>query len=197
VACESKGPEAALPFVQAAQQKHPSLLDVDHSVPELFNTRNVPAAFWIDEEGRIVRANDPIYAQRRTFENGAVTSAITNEPYLDAVRDWVKKGSQSQYVQAGSELEDGLGGQTRENVQAMAHFRLGLYLHRQGQAAGAVAQFKRAHELEPDNWNYKRQAWNLGDIEADYGYKNVLEAIRAPGAPQFYRSVELVNGPQQ
>ncbi|MBI3743873.1 MAG: TlpA family protein disulfide reductase, partial [Chloroflexi bacterium] len=43
VACESKGAKAALPFVQAAHQQHPSLLDERHLLPELYNTKNVPA----------------------------------------------------------------------------------------------------------------------------------------------------------
>ncbi len=42
-------------------------------MPELYNTRNVPAVFWIDETGVIVRANDPIYIQRRNRETGETT----------------------------------------------------------------------------------------------------------------------------
>src|SRR5262249_49840137 len=148
VACESRGKEAALPFLEAAKPQHPTLLDEKHLVPELYNTRNVPAAFWIDEQGRIVRANDPIYIQRRTFENGVVTSAVTNERYRDALREGVAKGPAATFVQAGADLEDGIGRQTRENVQALAHFRLGVYLFQQGRQPEAVEQFRQAHKLE-------------------------------------------------
>ena len=193
VACESKGQAAAQPFIDEAKPQHPSLLDVHHLVPELFNTRNVPAAFWIDEEGRIVRANDPIYAQRR---NPQTSEATTNVRYLDALRDWVANGPRAEYVQNSAEIKEGVGEQTWEDVQAMAHFRLGVHLYENGRGEEAVAQFKKAHAIRPENWNYKRQAWNLGDIKQDYGYENVLEAIRNPDAPEFYRQVELANAPQ-
>jgi tetratricopeptide (TPR) repeat protein len=168
VACDTKGREAAEQFIAAAAPTHPSLIDQHHVVPELYNTRNVPAAFWIDEAGHVVRANDPIYIQRRNRETGETT---VNERYLAAVRDWVAKGADSIYVTAPDETVRRMGAQDAENAQANAHFRLGVYLHEQGEAEAAVAQFKRAHELKPENWNYKRQAWNLGDLERDYGLK--------------------------
>jgi peroxiredoxin len=188
VACESKGSEAAQPFVDAASPTYPVLLDTEHLVPELFNTRNVPAAFWIDEGGRIVRANDPIYAERRNFQTG---EAVRNEGYMDAVRDWVANGPNSEFVR-GIPGMDSVTGQTWENVSALAHFRLGLYLHEHGHETAAIEEFKQAHALEPGNWNYKRQAWNLDGIES-YGYENIRDAMREPGAPQFYRQVDIVN----
>ena len=180
VACESEGQAAAQPFIDAAMPQHPSLLDVHHLVPELYNTRNVPAAFWIDEEGRIVRANDPIYAQRRSQQTGEST---TNVRYLDAVRDWVANGPKAEYVQNSAELGEGIGEQTWEDVQAMAQFRLGVYLYENGGAEEAIARFKQAHALRPENWNYKRQAWNLGDIKQDYGYELSSKPSGNPARP--------------
>ena len=166
VACDSKGPDASRPFIEAAHPKHPTLLDPQHLVPELYNTRNVPAVFWINETGRIVRANDPIQVTRRDRETGETT---LNDRYLDAVRSWVRDGDASTYVADASDNHRRIGESDVANAQAMAHFRLGLYLEDQGHHAEAVAQFKQAHELKPENWNYKRQAWNLGDMEGDYG----------------------------
>jgi hypothetical protein len=88
---------------------------------------------------------------------------------------------------------DSVTNQSWENVSAMAHFRLGVYLHDHGDEEAAIEQFKQAHTLEPGNWNYKRQAWNLGGTET-YGFENVMQAIREPGAPEFYRQVDIVNG---
>ena len=62
-----------------------------------------------------------------------------------------------------------MGAHDPENAQGNAYFRLGVYLHEQGHRDAAIAQFKRAHQLKPDNWNYKRQAWALADLEQDYG----------------------------
>lgn len=189
VACDTKGREATEQFIVAAQPTHPSLIDQHHVVPELYNTRNVPAAFWIDEAGIVVRANDPIYIQRRNRETGEST---INEQYLTAVRDWVAKGPASIYVTPSDETQRRMGEQDETNAQANAHFRLGVHLHEQGQRDEAIAQFKRAHELQPDNWNYKRQAWNLGDIEQDYGL-TMREAFQ--GGIPLYPPLELPEAP--
>ncbi len=101
IACDAKGKAAAEPFTTAAHQQHPSLLDEKLRVAELYGVRNVPAAFWIDENGRMVRANDPIYAQRRNRETGEVT---INQEYLNAVRDWVAKGAASAYTMDAKRL---------------------------------------------------------------------------------------------
>ncbi len=166
VACDSKGPDAARQFIEAAEPTHPTLLDPQHLVPELYNTRNVPAVFWLNESGRIVRGNDPIYATRRNRETGETT---VNERYLVAVRSWVRDGDASIYVTDADETSRRIGESDPANAQAMAHFRLGVFLDGQGHHAEAIAQFKLAHELKPENWNFKRQAWNLGDMERDYG----------------------------
>jgi len=185
VSIDTKGREAAEQFIAAASPTHPSLLDPHHVVPELYNTRNVPAVFWIDESARLVRANDPIYIQRRNRETGETTM---NEKYLNAVRDWVQKGPESIYVTAPAETQKRLGAPDAENAQATAHFRLGVYLREHGRGEAAVAQFKRAHASKPDNWNFKRQAWNLGSIETDYG--TTFQQEMQKGIP-FYPPLEL------
>lgn len=166
VACDSKGREVVEEWITAAAPTHPSLVDQHHLVPELYNTRNVPATFWIDEAGTIVRANDPIYVRRQNRETGEVT---INERYLSGIRDWVARGASSPYVTTPDETRRRIGAVDADNAQAAAHFRLGLHLWETGHPSAAVPHFKRAHELKPDNWNYKRQAWNVGEIERDYG----------------------------
>jgi hypothetical protein len=182
VACDSKGPEAAGEWIRAANPQHPSLIDTQHRVSELYSTRNVPAAFWIDEDGRIVRANDPIFAQRRSRDTVEVT---INETYLNALRDWTEKGSGSIYVQDGDGVQTRMTPPTIEDAQAMAYFRLGVYLNQQGHSQDAVPHFKRAQALRPQNWNYKRQAWNLGNIERDYG--TTFQVAREDPASQPFR----------
>lgn len=185
VACDSKGIEASRPFIEATPLTHPSLLDPTHLVPELYNTRNVPAIFWINEAGRIVRGNDPIYAARRDRETGEST---VNERYMEAVRGWVRDGDASIYVTAADETLSRMGDADGANAQAMAHFRLGVHLEAAGRHTEAVDQFKLAHALKPENWNYKRQAWNMGDIEADYG--TTTQAEFRGGIP-MYPALEL------
>lgn len=185
VDCDSKGRAAGQEFIDFARPQHPSLLDPTFIVPELYNTKNVPAAFWIDEEGRIVRANDPIYLQRRNRETGETT---VNEKYLSGLRDWIANGAESVWLTEAAETARRTGEPDDANAQAMAHFRLGVYLQQHDHKGAAVAQFKRAQALKPDNWNYKRQAWNLGNIEEDYG--TTFQQEMQKGVP-FYPPLQV------
>jgi hypothetical protein len=151
-------------------------------VAELFGTRNVPAGIWIDEAGRIVRGPEVASAMQR---RGQGTERVRHEKYLNALRDWVKNGPHSIYVRDGRAAGSAGTGdapeanrQAEANAEAVAHFRLGVYLHGQGHAAEAISHFKQAHALRPDNWNYKRQAWNLGDAQRDYGTTFQAELAR-------------------
>ena len=191
VACDTKGATVAESWIRAANPQHPSLIDTRHRVPELYGTRNVPAAFWIDEEGRIVRANDPIYIQRRNRETGETT---TNEKYLNAVRDWVAKGPKSIYVENSKEALAHLGHPTKDDAQAMAYFRLATYLDQQGHSREAIVNFKQAQVLRPQNWNFKRQAWSLGDIKSDYG-TTFQETRQDPASQPLYPPLDLPDLP--
>lgn len=187
IASDAKGAAAAKPLIEAAHPLHPSLIDDRLQVAELYDARNVPAVFWIDENGRIVRANDPVYAQRRNRETGEVSP---NREYLDAVRDWVENGPRSAYLMDDQHLDSRLPALEFDDVLAAAEFQLGRYLALHGHPEDAVRHLKRAHELRPDNWIYKRQAWSLGDIERDYG-TTFQEAIQDPKAGAFYPPLEL------
>jgi hypothetical protein len=187
IASDAKGNEAAEPFIAAAHQAHPSLVDSRLHVAELYDARNVPAVFWIDEKGGMVRANDPIYAQRRDRETGEVT---VNQEYLNAVRDWVAKGRQSEYAMDQQGLDSRLPALDADDVAAAASFHLGTYLALHGHPEDALVHFKRAHALRPENWTYKRQAWNLGDIERDYG-TTFQDALKDPASGSFYPPLDL------
>jgi hypothetical protein len=178
IAQESKGREAALPYVEAAKPSYPVLLDEHHVVAERFGTKNVPAGVWIDERGRIVRGPEVASGMQRSADG---TERVPHEKYLNALRDWVRRGEESVYVQQGRRVGDELDVSASGRAESVAHFRLGVYLNGQGASDEAIAHFKQAHELSPDNWNHKRQAWNLGDIERDYG--TTMQAERERGIP--------------
>ena len=48
-----------------------------------------------------------------------------------------------------------------DHSAAAAHFELAQHLHREGRGDDAVEHFREAHRLDPGNWTYKRQAWEL------------------------------------
>lgn len=189
VGCDVRGAEVEREFIEAANPKYPSLIDPQFVVAELYNTRNVPALFWIDETGQIVRGNDPAYLTRRDPDTGQRTVV---ERYLNVIRDWVRNGPASIYLTPDAETRSRIGASDDANQQAMAHFRLGAYLDRHGHHEEAVAQFKQALALKPDNWNYRRQAYNLGNAD-EYGM-TIQEATQAIG-PMYAVSLQLPDPP--
>lgn len=187
VACDAGGRQAVERWIVEAGQRHPSVLDERLEVAERFDVRNVPAGFWIDEKGRILRANDPIYAYVKERKTDEIT---TNRVYLDAVRDWVANGPESASLMDEARLSSRLPSLNADHVQAAASFHLAIYLAQHGHAEDALVHFKRAHALRPENWTYRRQAWTLGHIERDYGI-TIMEAVTDPVGAPFYPPLEL------
>ena len=75
-------------YVAAAKATHPSLVDPEHRVADLYRIINVPTGVWIDERGRIVRPNDPVFGND-TFVS---MHGIPSGPHLEALRAWVTEG---------------------------------------------------------------------------------------------------------
>jgi peroxiredoxin len=160
-------PEAARPFVEAARPDHPSLIDRDHRVAELYNLVNVPQAVWIDETGRIVRPpevagmGDSFRAMdRRSWslpEGARAERDRLKKQYLDAVRDWAERGAASPYVLDEETVLARLALPDAKVAQAHAHFRLGQALLRDGRVEEAKAQLAEATRLHPGSWAMWRQ----------------------------------------
>ena len=175
-------PEAARPFIEEAKPDHPSLIDRAHVVDELFGVVNVPNGVWIDEDGMIVRPAEPAHPGRNpttesfrkidlstvppdVAEMLAEAKKIRSDPelYVAMLRDWAEAGSDSRYVLGPDEVVHRSRARGTDGATAAAHFELGEYLHNAGDHAAAVAHWREAHRLDPDNWTYKRNAWNFED----------------------------------
>jgi hypothetical protein len=211
VALDTGGADVARQYIEAANPQHPSLIDRAHLCDELLGIVNVPNSVWIDEYGVIVRPAEPAWpgstpvldlipsltADLPPEARGVIDEIkrfnITPEVTVTMLRDWAERGADSQYVLSPDEViarsrPRGIGEAT-----AAAHFELAQHLHLAGDHAAAVPHFRAAHQLDPDNWTYKRQAWSLessnttGTIEA-YG-TGWLESVRAIGAEQYYPEI--------
>lgn len=171
VAMDSLGPEAAREWIEAANPSYPCLIDRGHVVSELYRMVNVPMAVWIDERGRVVRpaeyagTNDAFRGQDR--ETGAWPEDAWREMrrarlvYLDALRDWARRGEASEFAWSADEARERLRAPSEETALAHAHFRLGQHLRLGGRAEEGARHLGEAVRLDPANWNIRRQAWNL------------------------------------
>jgi hypothetical protein len=212
VALDLEGPSAAKEFVEAAHAEHPSLIDERHVVDELFGVVNVPNGVWIDEDGVIVRPAEPAFPGRNPvmerFRELDVSSLppemahimvevkkIRTDPegYLAMLHDWVEHGSASRYALSPKEVVARSQPRPREIAAAAAHFELGEHLHRSGRIEAAQGHWREAHRLQPENWTYKRQAWNLVSPVVQ-GPTDVYEScwiddVKRIGAANYYPQV--------
>ena len=181
IAQDTGGAKDAAPWITAAKPEYVALIDDKHLVTQLYNMVNVPTAVWINEKGMIVRPNEVAYVDNRY----KAMHGIDAGPYLDAIRDWVANGDRSQFVMNEQEVKERLKPQSAERSMADAEFALAEYMHKNGKGEDAITHFKEAQRLDPDNWNYKRQAWALSDAEKNYGTSFMKEVQKLNGKPYY------------
>jgi tetratricopeptide (TPR) repeat protein len=181
IAQDTGGAKDAAPWITAAKPEYTALIDDKHLVTQLYNMVNVPTAVWINEKGMIVRPNEVAYVDNRYKAMHGVDAG----PYLDAIRDWVANGDRSPFVMNEQAVKERLKPPSPERATADAEFGLAEYLHKNGKGEDAIAHFKEAQRLDPDNWNYKRQAWALSDAEKNYGTSFMKEVQKLNGKPYY------------
>lgn len=224
VGLDTRGAEGCRPFIEAARPDHPALIDTSHRVAELFGVVNIPNSVWIDEDGVIVRPAEPAPPPRRAERPSADGSEpaasgvpdrlisilgeaakirVDAESYHAALRDWVEHGAASEFALSPDEVVERSIPRDTDRARGHAHFTLATHLEQQGHHAAAVEHFRLAHQLVPDNFSFKRQAWSLepGDggpfdrfwqgpsVDAPEAWPydgDWLTDVRAAGAENYY-----------
>ncbi len=196
-------------WIERAQPEHPSLIDQGHVVDERFGITNVPMGVWIDENGMIVRPPEPAFPLRRPSDRplpdhltprmaAMLTEArkIQTEPekYVAALKDWVVRGRECRFALSPDEVIERSQPRRVDAATAAAHFELAQSLHRAGRRDDAVRHFRAAHQLQPENWTYKRQAWSLADPEqgpTDLYESDWLSEVQKSGAENYYPPLRM------
>ena len=150
VALESRGADAARPWIEHAKPTYPCLIDIDHVVAREYNMINVPQAVWIDEHGHIVRPTETAGVTEGFRKMNPTTYEMPKEEiaagvaergrYLDAIRDWVSNGAASKFALAAAEARRRTPQFTPAVARAHATFRLGRYLAERGVTASATSR---------------------------------------------------------
>ncbi|MFT6291233.1 MAG: hypothetical protein ACJAR2_001834 [Ilumatobacter sp.] len=154
----------------------------------LFGVVNIPNVVWIDENGMIVRPAEPGWPSAAMAmpsdmaDSMPATTSAPNAPvapdggpglwdvlrsgqeragYCDAIRDWVAKGADSEFVMSPDQVVAASQPRSSAMSEGAAHFEVAIDLWTAGDREGAIEHFRECHRLQPDNWTYKRQAWSL------------------------------------
>ena len=152
-----RSPEDARPYIEAAAATHPSLIDTEHLVADLYGITNVPTGVWIDEQGRIVRPNQPVFGSDAFIDFHGIPSA----PHLEALRAWVREGRAPAVEPDRARPRP----PTDAEQRARAEFGLAWHLHRQGRTEAAERHFVHAGELAPHDWTIRRGSMPIRGLD--------------------------------
>jgi hypothetical protein len=195
VALETRGPDAARPWIESAKAAYPCLVDTAHTLSALYGMLNVPTAAWIDEDGRFARPPESAGTTDAFREMDRTTYAIPaaalqelqahRRGYLEAIKDWVRNGASSRFVLGEREIRARLAPPDDARERAAACALMGDFLQRTGRPEAGQRYFAEASRLQPDSWSYRRQAWNLED-PLKSGGPEFWAAVDALGERRYY-----------
>jgi len=154
-----KDAEAAKQWIEAAQPTHPSLIDSQHLVADLYNMVNVPTVVWIDEDGRIVRPNDVAFGTD-TFK---AMTGIESLKHQDALRAWVRGETSALSDETVRSLQTLPSPQDQE---ARAEFALAFWLFNQGRLDAAEKHFLLGGDLAPHDFMIRRGSMPIRGIDS-------------------------------
>ncbi len=196
--------DAARPFIEAASPSFPCLIDRDHLVADLYHMVNVPQAVWIDEDGTIVRPTETAgthegfrQMDRQTFqmpEEALAATARARETYLGALRDWVDKGSSSEFAFGPEDARAHVEAPGRDVALAHASFRRGQHLLRSGKDEEGRAFVADAVRLQPESWSFWRQNAEPSVAGLAAG-PEFWERVDALGERRYYAAVDMKGMP--
>lgn len=183
-AAQDTGGEAvAGPIFDEAKATYVQVVDVDHRISAAFNFLNVPSAAWIDETGKIVRIDEGTYAKTHPFGG--------NDIYAPALKDWVKNGESSQYVQSTATVTKNIRSSSFSEQEAEAAFRLGNFFRMYGYEEKTEYYWDLAKTLNPDSVNYIRQNLTLSaEGSAGESFRQMFSEYMT-GEKDYYRPLDL------
>jgi hypothetical protein len=154
-----KDAEDSRPWIDAAKPGHPSLIDTQHLVADMYNMVNVPTLVWIDEEGRVARPNDVSFGSD-TFK---AMTGIDSAKHHEALRAWVRGDAAAMSAEMVRSLQTL---PTQQDQEARAEFSLAFWLFEQGHVDAAEKHFLRGGELAPHDFMIRRGSMPIRGINS-------------------------------
>ncbi len=191
VAEDTGGEAVAGPIFDAADPTYVQVVDEDHLISSAFNFVNVPSAAWIDEDGRIVRIDEGTYSKVHQMGDGEQTFEFGTDVYSPAVKDWVAKGADSEYVQTAATVTENIRKHSFDQQKADAAFRLANLFRTHGRKEQAEKYWHMAQALNPDSINFIRQDLTLTDEgSAGATFMKVMQEYASQGK-DYYRPLDI------
>lgn len=133
----------------------------------------------------MVRSDEGAYS--KTYKMGTVE--FGTDDYVPAIRDWVAKGADSEYIKSAEEMAAQVKPKSSDHNLAEANFRLGVYFHQQGDEERANLYWEAAEKLNPYSWNYHRQDWSFSPREAG---ANWMKKVQTLAGKDYYAPIDFI-----
>lgn len=146
---DAQGPELPRPFHDKANPSFPTVVDQSNSLGQLYGFKAIPNGYLIDESGVIQ------YKKLGGFD-------IRRSEIARIVGDWA---STSNEIEDASSDTGSLG---PEHAEANEYFLRGNDLMRAGDSESAIAEWKKAIEIDPEHWLVRKQIWAAQNPEKFY-----------------------------
>jgi hypothetical protein len=182
---DTGGEAAAGKWYDAAKATFTTLLDTKHAVSSAYQFINVPMGIWIDEQGKVVRPAEPAWTSNQTLKIGGKSIVTEGQPYIAGLQDWIRNGAGSVYALSDEEFARRVRPRSAAEMEAEARFKLAVWFYEGGNMEGAVKQWRRAQELNPDDWNYHRQEWSFTPQEAGKKWMEKFQKLEQPYYPKL------------
>ena len=140
---DTQGAGAARPWVEAAGASFPTVVDSENRLAALYGYKLIPNGIFLDEEG-VIR-----YRKFGGF-------SVDNEADVAAIQRLLV-GEVERIDAETQAVPYELGAVERELVET--RMRLGGELFRRGARAEAVAEWRAALRLDPENLTIRKQIW--------------------------------------
>src|SRR5262249_55491805 len=116
------------------------------------------------------------------------------DQYVAMIDDWVANGGASQFALSPEEVVRRSRVRSDDEARAATEFERGKSPHTPANPPAAAPHWRDAHRLFPDNWTYKRQAWNFEDPmrqgKTDAYDSSWSEDVKKIGAENYYPALE-------
>ena len=153
IAQDVQGAAVAIPWVDKAGGTYRALLDQNNEIGKTYNLKYVPIAIVLDEDGRLARA--------------VGNANIDDEDFRSQLAEWVKTGAIPQaWIEADQQGPP--RPLTADETEAAARFQLAQVLLQKGERDEAIAELKRAVQLDSQNWLIRKQLWAVETPDAFY-----------------------------
>jgi hypothetical protein len=144
---------------------------------------------WIDERGRVVRPAEQAWTTSGDHQYGDRVLTKDGEAYVAALKDWVANGERSKFALSDEEYRTKVKPRSASDMEADASFKLAVWFHDHDNNELAAKYWKRAQDLNPNDWNYARQDWSFTPTESG---KKWMEKLQSTDKDyQYYPKLEL------